>query len=129
MSTSTLTENPCASVQMDEVWRAHPEFTWLRVSTHGRVWSERSQRLVGHISGNSRTHGSAAPGTAAERPGALAVTVSRSGRKRYVHVLVLETFVGPRPADHDGDHIDHDKFNNRLTNLRWRPVSENRADR
>jgi hypothetical protein len=54
-----------------------------------------------------------------------------TGRRRwqqYVHNLVLLAFVGPRPEDHDGDHIDGDQLNNTLPNLRWRPAEENRWD-
>jgi hypothetical protein len=38
----------------------------------------------------------------------------------YVHRLVLETFVGPRPPGMEGCHFpDRDPANNRLNNLRW----------
>lgn len=36
-----------------------------------------------------------------------------------VHSLVLQSFVGPRPAGHDADHINHIRTDNRLSNLRW----------
>lgn len=37
----------------------------------------------------------------------------------YIHVLVLDTF-NPRPSEeYEVDHIDEDKSNNRLDNLRW----------
>jgi hypothetical protein len=48
-----------------------------------------------------------------------------------VHVLVLETFVGPRPSPrHHGAHFpDNDKANNRLENLAWKLPKENEADK
>jgi hypothetical protein len=66
------------------------------------------------------------------------VTV-RSGRHAgtnvsvYEHVLVLETFVGPRPDGHEADHINNDGFDNRLVNLQWlthqEHVEKTKADR
>jgi len=49
-------------------------------------------------------------------------------RTRYVHQLVLEAFVGPRPADLDGCHGDGDPTNNSLANLRWDTTSANAQD-
>jgi hypothetical protein len=47
-----------------------------------------------------------------------------------VHKLVLETFIGPCPPDHEAAHFpDRDVTNNRLTNLRWATKQENYADR
>jgi hypothetical protein len=45
-----------------------------------------------------------------------------------VHRLVWSAFHGPIPQGYHVDHIDHDKTNNRLTNLRIRPAGENSAD-
>lgn len=45
-----------------------------------------------------------------------------------VHTLVAETFLGPTPQGYHIDHLDHDKTNNRLDNLRWRKASDNSAD-
>ncbi|MEU0860627.1 HNH endonuclease signature motif containing protein [Streptomyces griseofuscus] len=59
--------------------------------------------------------------------------VSFSGRpgerqkNRAVHEVVLSTFVGPRPPGADGDHINRDPEDNRLSNLRWLDASENRG--
>lgn len=45
----------------------------------------------------------------------------------YAHRLVLQAFVGPAPADHESDHRDRCRTNNRLENLRWHAVAQNRA--
>lgn len=37
----------------------------------------------------------------------------------YIHVLVLEAFVERPSEEYEVDHIDEDKSNNRLENLRW----------
>lgn len=45
-----------------------------------------------------------------------------------VHVLVLETFVGPRPAGMEACHNNGDPRDNRLSNLRWDSRAANRED-
>jgi hypothetical protein len=48
---------------------------------------------------------------------------------RFVHRLVLEAFVGPRPDGKEACHFpDHDKTNNQLSNLRWDTHDENEKD-
>lgn len=47
---------------------------------------------------------------------------------RYVHQLVLETFVGPRPDKTECCHADGDRTNNRLENLRWGSRQDNIID-
>lgn len=41
--------------------------------------------------------------------------------------LVLETYVGPRPEGCEADHLDNDRGNDRLDNLRWVSRKENVA--
>lgn len=48
---------------------------------------------------------------------------------KFVHVLVLEAFMGSRPAGHETRHLDGDKTNNNLANLAWGTSEENKADR
>lgn len=45
--------------------------------------------------------------------------------KRYLHNVVLEAFVGPRPAGFHGCHLDGDRLNNRVENLAWLSASDN----
>jgi hypothetical protein len=45
-----------------------------------------------------------------------------------MHILVLEAFVGPRPAGMEGCHWDDDPTNNHLSNLRWDTRSANARD-
>ena len=48
---------------------------------------------------------------------------------RGLHSLVLLTFVGPRPPDLDCiRHLDGDRLNNRLSNLRYGTWGENAQD-
>jgi hypothetical protein len=50
-------------------------------------------------------------------------------RVRYVHHLVLEAFVGPRPGKMQGCHNDGNPDNNSLSNLRWDTPKGNQSDR
>jgi hypothetical protein len=62
--------------------------------------------------------------------GYLVLGLSRSGRaKRHkVHRLVLEAFVGPKPAGLICRHLNGIKTDNRLTNLAYGTYSENLLD-
>lgn len=51
-----------------------------------------------------------------------------SRRMRYVHDLVLEAFVGPRPPGLSALHWDDDVENNSPSNLRWGTQRENMED-
>ena len=58
------------------------------------------------------------------------VKLWRDGHERLVrvHHLVLEAFVGPRPAGHDGLYWDDDPLNNHVSNLRWGTDADNQQD-
>lgn len=61
----------------------------------------------------------------------LAVILCRGVRehaKRYVHQLVLETFVGPRPEGMEVRHGPGGRYDNSLGNLCWGTHAENMAD-
>jgi len=45
-----------------------------------------------------------------------------------VHILMLTTFVGPRPDGLKGLHWDDDPDNNIISNLRWGTLSDNHFD-
>lgn len=45
-----------------------------------------------------------------------------------IHVLVLESFVGPRPEGYVACHKDGSKDNNRLENLKWGTHMDNTLD-
>jgi len=48
--------------------------------------------------------------------------------KRFVHRLVLETFVGDSPRGYQCRHLDGNPLNNNLSNLKWGTRSENQRD-
>lgn len=67
-------------------------------------------------------------GTAGRRYHAVTLYVNSVAKQRSVHVLVLENFVGDRPAGMQGLHKDDDTHNNVLENLYWGTPSENGKD-
>jgi hypothetical protein len=63
--------------------------------------------------------------------GYFQVQLSKARKKhiRYIHILVLECFVGPRPHEgHHARHLDGNPQNNSVTNLAWGTPLENAAD-
>ncbi|WP_171947573.1 NUMOD4 motif-containing HNH endonuclease [Bradyrhizobium erythrophlei] len=56
------------------------------------------------------------------------VVLGRKEGSRLVHHLVLEAFVGPRPAGHEGCHRNDLPDDNRLSNLTWGTRSQNVKD-
>jgi len=100
-----------------ERWASIPDAHHYLVSDEGRVrhmLGDGRWREVKPVR-NRRAHGS---------DGYLKVCLGR-GRQEYVHRLVMAAFVGICPDDHLVDHIDHDRTNNSLINLRYLPAAEN----
>lgn len=106
-----------------EIWKPIAGYEgWYEVSNFGRVRRMRPEKntFVGRIlipSGGGR-YG--------------AVGLSRDGvaKNRKVHIMVCETFHGPRPSPrHEAAHWDGDPGNNVATNLRWATPLENHGDR
>jgi hypothetical protein len=52
---------------------------------------------------------------------------NRQPTRKLVASLVMEAFVGPKPAGHDIDHIDGNRLNNDISNLRYLSSKENRG--
>lgn len=105
-----------------EVWLPVRGYEGLyEVSNLGRVRS--------HKSGSPRIL-KGGPGTTPMRY--LRVTLRDQANVqsvRYIHTMVLEAFVGPRPTGLLALHRDGSVANCRLSNLRWGTAAENSADR
>ena len=93
------------------VWAPLPEASDYWISDQGEVWSWRCGRLL------KRTRN--ADGYC---------TVSVDGKSRYAHSMVLEAFVGPRPAGHVARHLNDVPGDDRLDNLSWGSRRENALD-
>jgi hypothetical protein len=95
-----------------EIWGQHPAHTNYMISSFGKVYSNITKRM------KKFTH---------RKDGYLRVGVENR-RQRYVHCLVAETFLDPPSKDvvqPEVDHVDGDRKNNRLDNLRWLSHAEN----
>lgn len=99
-----------------------------RVGSDGTVWSCLVKISLGN-KGSKQIAG--------ETWRQLKLLVSRDGhlyvmirgRKRKVHQLVLEAFVGPRPPGMEARHFpDRDPTNNRVENLSWGTHQQNIHD-
>ena len=94
-------------------------------------WATRDGKILSHFQASNRL----LPPTQLRQltPGLAGwgyhyVSVRRVDGKRHcrgVHVLVLETFVGPREAHQQTMHLDNNPTNNRVENLRWGTATEN----
>jgi len=82
------------------------------ISDKGRVYKKKSKRFLSGWIDNG---------------GYLRIWVldNRNTRKRLVHQLVMESFVGQKPHKHDTNHKDGNKLNNALANLEYCTKSEN----
>lgn len=105
---------------VNETWRAIPGHPGYEASDLGRIRSYRNRQ--GHPAAKPRV---LSPGKV---QGYRQIKLGRS-RQTKVHILVLETFVGPRPDGLLCRHLDGNGMNNRLSNLRWGTAEENYADR
>lgn len=89
-----------------------------RVDRFGRRWRPRLMR--GSRDGEGYVVHSLTP--------AAVAGISQVTQRVRGHVLVLEAFVGPRPAGMECCHANDIPTDNRLVNLRWDLPVANRAD-
>lgn len=96
-------------------WLEIPDFPVYEISEMGQVRTIATGRIrKAHL----------------DRDGYLRLGLWREGKTvtRYVHRLVLTTFVGPCPDGMEGCHNDGDKLNNCSSNLRWDTHQANMDD-
>jgi hypothetical protein len=114
-------------------YRSIPGFDGYEAGSDGSIWSSWVASVLGSRIDPSRRR-RLKPGVS--RTGYHIVNLHRNGESftRFVHCLVLESFVGPRPVDDDGGkheacHNNGDKSDCRLENLRWDTRSANHMDK
>ena len=105
-----------------ENWKAIAGFPGYYVSDMGRVRSWKKHR--GRAGPRLLNFGKL-------KRGHLTANLYRHGRGlcMTVHRLVLNAFVGPRPAGLQCRHLNGNPADNKLKNLRWGTSRENAADR
>ena len=113
-----------------EIWKPAPGFEgFYEVSDFGRV--RVLERWVNSGQGGRRLNRARILKPVPVGKGYFHVGMNKPGEPRthlLLHSLVLETFIGPRPPDFVGCHIDGDPSNNRLDNLRWDTQKANMRD-
>lgn len=98
---------------MSEEWRVIEEFPNYSVSSLGRVRfnpTGRNRKIL-------------------TRPNGYCYFTMSKGKKASIHRCVAKAFL-PNPENKpEVDHIDRDRSNNILSNLRWATISENKHNR
>lgn len=113
-----------------EVWKPAPGYEGLySVSDRGRVRSE--SRMITASNGERRRLPESILKPYKNTTGHLRVDLweNHKRKRRYVHRLVLEAFVGEAPPGTQTCHWNDDPEDNRLENLRWGTPNENMLDR
>lgn len=116
---------------MTEEWRDVPGYERLyQVSNLGRVRS--LDRITSFGKNKKLVKGKVLSNSNLDAYGYIQVGLSKGNivETRKVHRLVLLTFVGPAPKGMETRHFPNkDRTDNRLTNLSWGTVQQNKADR
>ena len=98
-------------------YREIPGYPGYWAGTDGSIWSVRRKNYLPKKRKPSRLP-----------TGYLSLCLGNGWPQRYVHHLVLEAFVGPRPEGTECCHGNGIRSDNRLCNLRWDTHKENYAD-
>lgn len=111
-----------------ETFRILPDFPAYRISNWGRVQS-RWKRSGGPKSVLGDAWVDRTPNTTGKYPYVFLYDGNGGFRKEYIHTLVLENFVGPRPPGMEACHgPDRNPMNCHADNLRWDTHQANMDD-
>ena len=102
--------------QDNESWRIIPDYPNYEASRFGDVRNTKTGRVLKPVDNGL---------------GYMIVRLHKDGQHKnfLVHRLVMIAFNGPIPNGYEVDHCDHDRTNNRLTNLRYVTHSENQRNK
>lgn len=107
---------------MKEVWKPIIGYEGLyEISNYGRIKS-----FIKHNGTNERILK-----LIKSKRGYFYIFLSKNGKREhfYVHILVLEAFIGLRPLNMECRHLDGNPSNNKSNNLLWGTHFENMQDR
>ena len=110
-----------------EQWRPVPGYEGLyEVSDLGRVKSV-NRLCEGGKGYLARFPGKLLKPQTCLRGGYLEVSLSKDGKRKHrtIHSLVAEAFLGARPEKYDVMHLDGNRKNNTLSNLRYGSRADN----
>lgn len=113
-------------ISNQEVWKPVTGYEgFYEVSSLGRV------RSLDRVAANGRKFKGKVLRTVTNHNGHIRVMLHKDRKSKYhwVHRLVLEAFVGPRPENYDACHNNGIPGDNRPENLRWGTRSANAKDR
>lgn len=97
------------------------------VTSFGQVWTTRRRVPVPREGSRVVITDTLRRLSESLRNGYISVRLNR--RTYNINTLVLEAFTGPRPAGMETRHLDGNRKNNDIKNLRWGTPKENQADR
>lgn len=110
---------------MDEIWKVIPGYPYYEISNLGNIRSWKGRGRNGGLLKTPRVKRAFVGGD-----GYLFVKLQQNGKRTNyrVHRLVLESFIGKRPNGMVARHLDGNRLNPSLDNLKWSTQKENMAD-
>tara|TARA_B100001564_G_scaffold312798_1_gene285894 strand:- start:440 stop:1009 length:570 start_codon:yes stop_codon:yes gene_type:complete len=109
-----------------EIWKTVPEFPDYQISTFGRVWSNKMKNKKGELFGYLTCARQSTIIKGKKVYSYWNLDMTNNGFKRRIKVHRLVALFIPNPKNLPFvDHIDRDKTNNNISNLRWVTPREN----
>lgn len=94
---------PIMPPETGEHWRPVEGCNGIYVSCAGRIWRQDTGRMTTGTRNKALTY----------------MTIVLNGKSYYVHRLVLCAFIGRCPENHNANHKNFDRTDNRVANLEW----------
>lgn len=102
---------PSGPKMNEEIWKPFPRNPIYLISTYGRVIGVKGRilKFTTNIEGYQ----------------VITLDINNQSKRFRIHRAVLETFVGPCPPKHQCAHLNGNRSDNRLENLKWVTAKEN----